>query len=121
MRSGLAPRVAADLAYLFGFMGGIVFLVLERRNRPARLAAVQSILLSAAWLAAWIAYSILFAVLGLVPCVRLVVFALAAPVSFLVGAVFFVAWPLCVVRSFRGQALRLPFLGELAERLLPAH
>jgi uncharacterized membrane protein len=118
--SGLAPHVAAALAYLFGFVGGIVFLVLERQNRAVRLAAMQSILLSAAWLAAWIAYSILFAVVGLVPFVRLLVFALAAPVSFLVAAVFFVAWLLCVVRSFQGQALRLPFLGALAERLLPA-
>jgi len=118
--SGLAPHVAAALAYLFGFVGGIVFLVLERQNRAVRFAAMQSILLFAAWLAAWIAYSILFAVLGLVPFVRLLVSALAAPVSFLVEAVFFVAWLLCVVRSFQGQTLRLPFLGELAERFLPA-
>ena len=118
--SGLAPHVAAGFAYLFGFVGGIVFLLLERRDRTVRFAATQSILLSAAWVAVWVAYSLLFAIVALVPVVRLLAFALAAPVGFLVGAVFFVAWLLSVVRAFQGKAVRLPFLGDLADRFLSA-
>ena len=116
----LAPNVAAGLAYLFGFVGGILFLVLERRNRDVRFAALQSILLCAASVAVWMAYSLAFAVLGLVPILRLVAFALAAPVGVLVGAVFFVAWLVSVLRSFQGTTPRLPLLCALADRLLAA-
>lgn len=117
--SGVAPHLAAGFAYLFGFVGGIVFLVLERQDRTVRFAAMQSVLLSAAWLAVWVAGSVLLAIVGLVPLLRLVVFALAAPLSLLVGLGFLVAWLLSALLSFRGQAVRLPFLADLAERFLP--
>ncbi|MBW2281571.1 MAG: hypothetical protein JRG82_12585, partial [Deltaproteobacteria bacterium] len=40
--TGLDPRLAAALSYLFGFVTGIIFLVVERDSQYVRFHAMQS-------------------------------------------------------------------------------
>jgi len=62
---GLASNVAAALAYILGFITGIVFLVLEpyKHDRFVRFHAVQSILYSAVGIVLRIGWSILVSAL----------------------------------------------------------
>ena len=48
--SGLAQNVAGALAYLLGPITGIIFLVVEKENRFVRFHAMQSTVLSIAWI-----------------------------------------------------------------------
>ena len=43
--TGLTPNVAAGIACLFTIVGGIVFLVLEKKNQFVRFWAMQSVFL----------------------------------------------------------------------------
>src|SRR5271165_4059299 len=58
--AGLTPNVAAALAYLLGFITGIIFLVLDpyKNDRFVRFHAMQSILFSAACIVFSIAWGI---------------------------------------------------------------
>ena len=59
--AGLTPNVAGALAYLVGFITGILFLVLDpfKTDRFVRFHAFQSIFLNLAWIAFWIATKLL--------------------------------------------------------------
>lgn len=115
--TGLGTGAAMGCAYLFGFPSGLLFLLLERRDAAVRFAALQSILLSATWVATWIAYSFLRAFLGLIPGFRLLALLAGAAVGDLLGVAFLGVWLFVTVRAFQGQTVRLPWLAEMAERL----
>src|ERR1700677_4319773 len=57
---GMTDHMAGALCYLFGFITGILFLVLAPYNqdRNVRFHAFQSILLNVAWVVIWIVITI---------------------------------------------------------------
>ena len=62
--TGLAPNLAAALAYAFGPISGVLFYVLEKDNRFVRFHAAQSIAISIAVFVISIALGILGAVIA---------------------------------------------------------
>ena len=100
--SGLDPNVAAALAYLVGWVSGVVLLVVEP-NKFVRFHALQSTIafggLSLAWM---IALSIPF--FG-----WLVAFFLIPPVSA-------VLWLLLMYKAYQGERYKAPIAGDMAER-----
>lgn len=95
---GMKVRTAGLLCYLFGWIGGLVFLFLEPRNRFIRFHAIQSILFFGA-------ITILGWVFGFFP------FA-----SGIVGLVGFIGWLVLIIAAYRGRYYKLPFFGDYAER-----
>jgi uncharacterized membrane protein len=113
--SGLPDNAAGALCYLFGFITGIVFLLLEpyNRNRLIRFHAFQSIFLSLAWFVLWIGWTILATVLGVLPVIGAVMTGLFGIVLWL-G--FVVLWIVLLVKTYSGSKLVLPVIGPLAEK-----
>ena len=109
--SGLAPNVAAGLSYLLGFITGIVFLIIEGRQPVVRFAAMQSILLSVAYILISIVLGVL---VGILFAVHL--WFLVYPVSAVVRLALFVLWLWVMIRAFQGQQVSLPVIGAMAER-----
>lgn len=113
---GPDPRTASALAYLAGWVsGGIVWLV--ERERPAvRFHAMQSMLAFGttflAWATLWCGS---FAVLVLSASG----FFLLQRLAQLVMLAGFIVWVVCLWQVSRGADFRLPFFGDLAERLAP--
>src|ERR1700722_15082786 len=66
---GMTDNMAGALCYLFGFITGILFLVLApyNQNRNIRFHAFQSIFLNIAWIALWIVAAIVSLVFHLIP------------------------------------------------------
>src|SRR6478609_11491645 len=66
--AGMTNNVAACLSYLFGWITGLIFLVIEpyKNDRFVRFNAFQSIFLSVAVLAIWIGVFILSMILGFI-------------------------------------------------------
>jgi uncharacterized membrane protein len=99
----IKPSTAGVLCYLGGWITGIIFLVLEQKNRTVRFHAVQSII-----------------VFGFITLIYL----LLRPIPF-VGIFFgsvitvlgFILWLFLMVKASQGK-YSLPVAGELAERLL---
>jgi uncharacterized membrane protein len=113
--SGLTPNVAGALAYILGFITGIIFLVLEpyKNDRFVRFHAMQSIFYSAACivlLIAWgIVWSTLFAVTGSFSLVL-------APVWTLLRLAMFVYWLYLMYQAYNNREYRIPFIGDLAAK-----
>ena len=104
--TGLEPNVAGLLCYLGWWVSGIIFIVLEQKNRLVRFHAVQSmVLFGAAHLA-----------LGLVSRIPVVGWLFGTVIG--VGA--FILWILLMARTYRGETIRIPVAAELAERLVGA-
>jgi uncharacterized membrane protein len=113
--TGLGVNSASALCYLFGFVTGIVFLVLAPYNRDKRVRfhAFQSIFLSVAVAVLRIGITIMAAMLGAVS------FSLGALISALHAVVslgFFVVWLYIMWKSYQGETVVLPVIGELAQR-----
>jgi uncharacterized membrane protein len=102
--TGLDANVAAVLAYAFGAISGVVFLIIERKSAYVRFHAMQSTL-------TFLAVTVLLLALGSFP----VVGWLLAGGVYLVGLVL---WAVLMFKAFTGERYRLPYLGEIAARQL---
>lgn len=99
--TGFDANVAAALAYLVGFVTGIIFLVVEKENRFVRFHALQSTLL----FAGIVAIDIL---LQIVPILGALV------VVFIVIPASAVLWLLMMFKAYQGEEFKLPLVGQLA-------
>jgi len=102
--TNLAPNVARLLCYVGGWISGIIFLVLEQRDRTVRFHAAQSIVVFGA-------LSIIFSVFGSVPVV-------GWAFGVVVGVAALILWIFLVVKSQDEVPFRLPVAAELADRLV---
>jgi uncharacterized membrane protein len=103
--TGLDANVAATLAYLVGWVTGIVFLFFEQENKFVRFHALQSIIVFGSLSVAWmIALSVPF--LGWI-----VAFLVIPPVSAFL-------WLFLMYKAYQGERYKLPFAGEMAEQRL---
>ena len=113
---GPDPRVASALAYLAWWVsGGIVWLV-ERDRPDVRFHAVQSML---AFGTAFLAWATLWCGSFAVLVVSAAGFFLLQRLAQLVLIAGLVVWAVCLWQVSRGLPCRLPFFGDLAERLSP--
>ncbi len=119
--TGLDENIAALLSYVFGWVSGLIFFLIEKDSRLVRFHAMQSLL-----------FNVLFAVIAIVLWIGLfVVFLIASQVSdaltallslvsILVWVVLFIAiligWVMCLIKAFQGQYFKLPVIGNFAEK-----
>ena len=109
---GVEQRVAVLLSYLLGWIGGLIFFFLEKENKFVRFSAMQSLILSAGWTAIWLTLTIFGGVLGVISSGLYYMF-LALNVLVFLAMAGLVA--LLTVQGWKGNKIKLPFLGELAE------
>ncbi|MFQ5574699.1 MAG: DUF4870 domain-containing protein [Terriglobia bacterium] len=105
------PKVASLLCYLFGWVSGLIFFLIEKDDKDVRFHALQSILVNAAVFVILIAYAIVGALLAFVGLG--VISMLLYPVL-LLG--FFVLWIVLMVKAYGGERWKLPVVGDIAER-----
>jgi uncharacterized membrane protein len=107
--TGLDPKVSGLLAYLFGWVTGLVFFLIEKEHREVRFHAAQSILISVSLIAAYLALGIvlMIPVIGLVALVGYAVLGLGG----------LALWIYLMVQAYNLNHVRLPVLGEIAERM----
>jgi len=119
--TGLDENVASLLAYLFQFLGGLIFFLIEKDSRFVRFHAMQSMLLSGAFwiglIALWIVSAILTLILGQISgllaglvWVITILLQLVLVVAGLIGFIF------CMIKAYGRQYFKLPVLGNYAEK-----
>ena len=99
--TGLDPRLAGLLSYLLGFLSGLIFLVIERKNSFVRFHAMQSTVTFIGLLVARI-------VAGFIPI-------LGPILVWVVNLLSLVVWILLMVKAFQGETYKLPVIGDMAE------
>jgi uncharacterized membrane protein len=100
---GMRARTAGLLCYLFGWVTGLIFFLLERENRFVRFHAMQSLLFFGI-------LSVLEGVFSYMP--------FFAAIGSAIGLVMFIGWIVMMVKAHRGEYYKLPLFGDLAERLV---
>jgi uncharacterized membrane protein len=101
----LEPNVAGLLCYLAGWISGIIFLVLEQKNKLIRFHAMQSIV-----------------TFGFLTIASILLNALPLVGNFLavaVGILIFILWTILMVKAYQGELYKLPVAGNIAEGILP--
>lgn len=113
---GLQPNVAGALAYLVGFITGIIFLVIDpfKNDRFVRFHAFQSIFFHLTWIGFWIAWTIVGIVLGAVS--HGLFFIIQVPVHLLIWLGGFCLWLYLMYSAYQGKKVQLPVIGPLAAR-----
>ena len=111
----MADNMAGALCYLFGFITGILFLVLAPYNqdRNIRFHAFQSIFLNIAWAALWIVASIFMLFFHLIPVLGALISGL---VDIALGLGGFIVWLYMMFKTYNGEKIVLPVIGPLAEK-----
>jgi uncharacterized membrane protein len=110
----LSENVAGALAY-FTFIPATAFLLLApySKNRFVRFQCLQCLFLTLVCLLLCVALWLTSRILFLVPLVGPLFVSLVSIVGALAAVI---VWLVLVVKAFQGEVLKLPVLGELAER-----
>ena len=98
--TGLDENVAGLLCYVLGWISGTIFILIETENKFVRFHAMQSIIVFGILTVAGI-------ILGFVPYI-----------GWLVPAVSFILWVVLMVKAYQGTKYKLPWAGNLAEKLI---
>lgn len=114
---GLDANVGAMLCYLpvcgVNLIYSIIVLVTDKTNRMVRFHAVQSLLLTAAYIVAIFAVSI---VGGIISQVSGILGGLISLLSVVVFIAFVILMILGCVKAYQGKDFRLPTIGEMADK-----
>jgi len=102
--TGLSPNVAGLLCYVGVWISGIIFFVLERKNKFVRFHAAQSIV-------AFGTITVAGIVLSLIPVV-------GDAFSSIIGIIGFIVWIIMMVKTSNGEWYKLPWAGDVAEKMV---
>ena len=119
--TGLDENVAALLSYVFTWLSGLVFFLIEKESRLVRFHAMQALLLGASaiilGIVLWVAWVILLIIATQISDVLTMLLNL---VFMLLMAAFYIglliAWVLCMIKAYGRQYFKLPVLGNFAEK-----
>ena len=121
--TGLDDNIAALLTYIFGWVSGLIFFLIEKDSKLVRFHAMQAILFNVLVIVVliifWIVFGILFVILA----------QISDAIGGLVGILGFLLWLafavvvlgaaiLCMVRAYQRQFFKLPVIGNMAEKIV---
>jgi uncharacterized membrane protein len=98
----LDENVAGLLCYVLVWVSGLVFFLIEKRNKFVRFHALQSI----------IVFGVLFLaciIIGWIPIIGWVI-------AWLISVLAIVLWIVLMVKAYQGEKFKLPWAGNLAEK-----
>ncbi len=98
--TGLPRNMAAALCYVLGWVTGLVFLLIEKKDKFVRFHAMQSV--------------ITFGVLTVASIAPLIGWILA-PFIMIIG---FILWLVLIIKAYQGEEFELPVVGPLARQWL---
>ena len=101
--TGLDANLAAALAYLAGFITGIVMLVVEKKSRYVRFHAMQSTVF-------FLAVLVLSIVINSIPLLGAMLYA------FLLFPAVVVVWLVLLYKAYNGEWFKLPIAGDYSEK-----
>jgi uncharacterized membrane protein len=96
----ISENIAALIAYLFGWLSGLVIFLLEKESRFVRFHALQSLIFFGAM-------SLILGILGRIPVIGWV-FAVVG------GIITFGFWIIGMIKAYQGELYRFPIVGDIA-------
>ncbi|HKF23407.1 MAG TPA: DUF4870 domain-containing protein [Candidatus Angelobacter sp.] len=111
--SGMSNNVAGLLCYIFGWITGLIFLLIEpyKNDKFVRFHAFQSIFFNVALIGVYILLAILGVILGFIHLGLLLI-----PLWLIVWVGILGTWIFLMVKAYGNQTFKLPIIGELAAK-----
>jgi len=100
--TGIKENVAGLLCYVLTWVTGIIFLIIEPKNKTVRFHAFQSIVVFGALNLAWIIF-------WWIPFLGWII-------GFIVWIGGLILWIVLMVKAYRGEKYKLPIAGDMAEK-----
>jgi uncharacterized membrane protein len=100
--TGLQENVAGLLCYVFGWITGIIFLIIEPKNKFVRFHAFQSIIVFGI-------LTIASMIFGWIPFINIAI-------GTIIGVIGFICWIVGIVTASQGKKYKFPFAGNYAEK-----
>jgi uncharacterized membrane protein len=116
--SGLSPTLAAGLAELFPPIGGIAFLLIEKKDAFVRFHSMQSVVFGVGLMVFGIVTTILTTILALIPILGWILAAVIGFVAVLVYLAGMVVWLVAAYKAFTGVEWEIPIVGKFAREQL---
>lgn len=114
--TGLPSNIAAALSCIFTLVGGVVFLVLERKDRFVRFYSMQSIILGTVALLVWISVEVVDFIFRHIPLIGGLLHWVLYAMNSVFSLVWIVVYLIVIVQAFRGKEWQIPYLGKLARK-----
>lgn len=99
---GMQPNIAGLLCYFLGFVTGLVFYLVEKKNKFIRFHAMQSI--------------VVFGAIFVINIVLMAIPVLGFLANALLSLLSLVLWILLMVKAYQGEYFKLPIAGDIAEK-----
>ena len=96
--TSIPPGIAAAAAYFFPFIGGLVILAIEEKDRFVRFHAAQSIVF-------WACASVIAVMLFWIPLIKDIY-----------AFVLLVAWLFLIYQAWTNKEFEIPYLGAIARK-----
>jgi uncharacterized membrane protein len=116
--AGMEENLAGLLCYLFGWISGLIFLLIDKRPF-VRFHGAQSIALNLSFFVVWVAFWIVTAILGFITAM------MHLPVGFLMAFLFpvviiafFVLFIYCMYKAYQHEKYKVPIIGDIVERMV---
>jgi len=116
--AGMEENVAGLVAYILGWITGLIFLLIDKRPF-VKFHAAQSIALNIAFFAIWIVFWILSSIIAIITA------AMHIPIGFLtfflspiIGLGFLVLWIFCMFKAYNHEKYKLPIIGNIVENMV---
>jgi uncharacterized membrane protein len=109
---GLTENVASALCYLFGFITGIIFLVIApyNQNKTVRFHAFQAIFGHIAIIILWVIYAMITGFLAIMT------HGFGFFLFPLMWLLVFILWLYMMFSAYNNKKVKLPIVGDLAEK-----
>lgn len=110
----MAPNKAAIFSYALGWVSGLIFLVIERKNSFVRFSAAQSVM----FFGSVSILQIIISALSHIPLLGVLLAPILGLVSTVVTVVALAAWLFLMFQAYRGVKVKIPIVGDYAEALV---
>jgi uncharacterized membrane protein len=113
--TGLEPNLGALLAYILGWVTGLLFVLIEQKDKYIRFHAFQSLyFFGAVSLIQIIGIPVVATIFSRIPVFGWLFAFLLWSLNIVVGVVAFIFWILGMIKAYQGEWYKFPFVGEMA-------
>lgn len=97
--------MAGLLCYLFAWITGIIFLVIEKKSQFVRFHAAQSLVF----------FGFISILTGLLSIVFSHIWFISGFLNGLIGLFAFIMWIVLMYKAYQGETYKLPIAGDIAQ------
>ena len=108
--TGMEPKIAVLLAYLFSWLGGLIILLIEKENKFVKWNALQALILGIVEVVCILVVSF---ILGLIPYIGWFFFSW---LGWVLAGVCWIFAIVAIVNGFQGKTFRIPGISSLTDK-----